>query len=964
MPQDRDILQQSFIDAEALEMIRSYHLEPNVHYEFVKRQDDYYITLIGAMCHYLEELYDVNRELSKEEIINELLNVAKGLLVYSDNNTKEEFKDVNQAENALYVAAIYYVCQYEAIASLILSKLTVRQFVHSEAARKIYYIIRAPKTEKLYPVYQKEIVFLDAFLETGNEQYIDEEIAELERLTENDGFKSMDEFFNAQILLTVLKKFKEHNLRTMLYAHDSSIDWTPYIKHSREDKQILSFLPSQEDAIKKGLLTFDRSFCLGMSTSAGKSYITELIVFQEIQKNPQAKIIYLAPLRSLSRELTAHYRKVSTRLGYKMRCTYGGHINEMEDASMEVAQLIIATPEAFTSIDVDFADISLVICDEGQLIDDESRGVDYELLLTRLRRYEHMRFLFLSAIIPNLDDVNTWIGGTENQVEVGNYRPCQQRIGGIRYDREQYVVDIYDKDSDYTQTNYTIALKGWNEGEVNRHGQCALVAHNAKHAGVVMVFAYMKMRCNQIAKYFLKDADQRYLADANYSEFGRNVIEYCAYQLGEDFRLVKLLRKGMSYHHGDLPQDIREYIERLLEAGEIRIVLCTSTLAEGVNFPIKTLVLAYIDNHDEKRNKQYKVKAEKIKNIIGRVGRAGRETYGTIVVMDPSFMGEVRLAMSNNIERKMRGTLYRELKLDKPRYTKWRNEEKIVSAIDFTITKNKGQEEFDTANIQSIAEGSFAYKFCKNEQEKERLVSIFTERYEILRTFFADSSYDSYRHSGLSIAEIGRLLPLLDEGLIGDLRECRMVDIPDMMARLICIVKDLRLPGDIEKEKTRKPMVFTHENLVHVADSWIRGNTYVAMANRYGIEVDDTIEIVNKLSTMYAFKIQSILTYLIESYDIQNNAVLDNIPRFLQCGVNDEFMLFLMLQRLADRMAVHVMKRIVDEREWWDKNDNEILEAILLSSNGVLEEIKAKDIPTMTKVIISDWFDRKKRLFI
>ena len=959
MPQDRDILQQSFIDAEALEMIRSYHLEPDETYEFVERQDDYYITLIGAMCHFLEELYDVNCELSKEDIINELLNVAKGLLVYSDNNTKEQFKDVNQADNALYVAAIYYVCQYEAIASLILRKLTLRQFVHSEAARKIYYIIRAPKTETLYEVYQKEIAFLDAFLETGNEQYLDEEIAEIERLTESDGFKSTDEFFNAQILFAVLKKFKEHNLRTMLYAYDSSIDWMQYIQHSRDDMRILSFLPSQENAIEKGLLTFERSFCLGMSTSAGKSYITELIVYQEIQKNPQAKIIYLAPLRSLSRELTAHYRKVSTRLGFKMRCTYGGHINEMEDASMDVAQLIIATPEAFTSTDVDFADISLVICDEGQLIDDESRGIDYELLLTRLRQYEHMRFLFLSAIIPNLDDVNTWIGGTDKQVGDSTYRPCKQRIGGIRYDGEQYLVDIYDKDSDYTQTNYTIALKGWQTGEVNLHGQCAIVAHNAKNAGVVMVFAYMKMRCNQIVKYFLRDADRRGMADAAHSPYGNNVIEYCAYQLGEDFKLVRMLRKGMAYHHADLPQDIREYVERLLESGEIRIVLCTSTLAEGVNFPIKTLVLAYTDNHDEKRNIHYHVKEEKIKNIIGRVGRAGWETYGTVIVMNPDFMDDVRLAMSNRIERKMRGTLYRELKLDKPRYTKWREEEKVVSAIDFTITKSKGQEEFAAANIRSIAEGSFAYKFCKNEQEQERLVSIFEERYDALQTFFADSSYDSYRHSGLSIAEIGRLLLLLDDGLIDDLRECRLQDIPDMMARLICIIKDLRLPGDVEKERVRKPLVFTHKNLVHVAKDWIKGKTFVAMANRYGIEVDDTIEIVNKLTTMYAFKMQSILTYLIDTYDIQNNEVLDNIPRFLQCGVNDEFMLFLMSQRLADRMAVHVMKRMVDEREWWDMNEGEILNAILSPSNKVLEEVYAKDIPMLTKDIIRDWMKFK-----
>lgn len=96
-------------------------------------------------------------------------------------------------------------------------------------------------------------------------------------------FDSADDFFDSQLLLHVLKKFQEDNIRTDLYALDNSISWNCYLKYSFR-KHIFSFLPSQREALQKGLLSFNRSFSLRMPTSAGKSYITELLVYQELQK--------------------------------------------------------------------------------------------------------------------------------------------------------------------------------------------------------------------------------------------------------------------------------------------------------------------------------------------------------------------------------------------------------------------------------------------------------------------------------------------------------------------------------------------------------------------------------------------------------------------------------------------------------------------------------------------------------
>ena len=123
----KDILRQSFIDAEALEMIRSYHLELGEKYELQERQDDYYFTLITLMNRLFKDLFDESKANVIRDIKLRLLEVAKGLLLYSDEKTRDLFQGVNQVNNTLFVATIYYVCQYEAVASVVLKNLKLIQ---------------------------------------------------------------------------------------------------------------------------------------------------------------------------------------------------------------------------------------------------------------------------------------------------------------------------------------------------------------------------------------------------------------------------------------------------------------------------------------------------------------------------------------------------------------------------------------------------------------------------------------------------------------------------------------------------------------------------------------------------------------------------------------------------------------------------------------------------------------------
>src|SRR4029078_11978865 len=69
------------------------------------------------------------------------------------------------------------------------------------------------------------------------------------------------------------------------------------------------------------------------------------------------------------------------------------------------------------------------------------------------------------------------------------------------------------------------------------------------------------------------------------------VMAYLEMEYGLDWIGTRALQVGAVLHHGDIPQETREVVDALLRHGYVRLAICTSTLAEGVNLPIRTLVL-------------------------------------------------------------------------------------------------------------------------------------------------------------------------------------------------------------------------------------------------------------------------------------------------------------------------------------------------------------------------------------
>lgn len=917
-----DIVKQWIVDAEAYEFQKMYKVSSAQAFAFNERQGDFYITLLNRMYNILQEVEDSHYDVYRDE----LADIARALLVYSDKYTESDFSDIDKISNQLYVAAIYFLIGYEAIGSFLLKGYYLNSFGTKSA--KIAFYILSGSAYRIKDIDDVDVIQqidnLLCFLLTGNDS-LDSLHMEVERKFDTFSFESLDDFFDTAILMHVLRKFRKHNLWEILYKYDSTTDWTEYIRFSKK-QHILSFLPSQEDAISKGLLTFTKSFSLKMPTSAGKSYITELLIYQELKNNPDAKVLYLAPLRSLSRELKERYVKVGNSLGFTTRAIYGGSTFTIDQSVLDEAQLLISTPETFTTLeetmDEQLRRFSLVICDEGQLLDSLKRGINYELLLTRLKKIENVRYLFLSAIIPNIEDVNTWLGGSKEEVGDSQYRPCPITFAHLNDDLGLDVKDEHYGSTKFVITEFLSSKEKKGIAASQRSKACA-VSLKALEAGPVLLFTATKTGkkgCLSLGHDISAlIANGRLPNPRNYSQDIANldiIAEYVSFQFGTAHQLSQYIKEGFAYHHGSLPQDIREVIEQAYSKRVLPMLICTNTLAEGVNLPVQTLVVYNLTRYDFQKNRQETIDITDIKNIVGRAGRAGHQRFGVVVFVGDNtkvpYKNTIK-ALKNQGLHKIMGTLFDVVRVfynqgdnvDDDSINRVLEYYELSSAIDTMITRSIDIETLDDIDVEEIVKESLAYH-VGNENIREYLKRVFRVRHKILSSKLNNNNFRAYHNTGLSIDDID----FVEKVVTPDSISAIDIEHPLNDSWLGFAIRTIQqMPsyknGQIlrfDEDTLRELQDFEIKNLLK---AWIDGAQYWEIAESMECDVGNAIELVMFLQNSFHVSASTLIRY-IQEIGI-DTTILGSWIDMIKYGVNSTEKLMLIKSGLADRIAVNAL---------------------------------------------------------
>ncbi len=705
------------------------------------------------------------------------------------------------------------------------------------------------------------------------------------------------------------------------------------------DKRIskFEFWISQLRAIEKGILNTDKNFVIQMPTSAGKTFIAELTILNHLVKHPNKKCIYIAPFRALTNEKEIELANYLSKSGFSVSALSGSYeIDEFQEIILEDTDVLIATPEKIDlllRLNPDyFKEISLIVVDEGHIIGDISpRSSLLEFLIIRLKiKIETIKVLFISAVMPpeNADEYSIWLSGerknvirsllySDSSVEE-EWEPTRKLIGSFIWDGNNGRINYKNVETEDEETKVKIGafvpsiIKAKQHDnrfpkKDNKAETAVALAYKLANDGNCLIFCSQVRYTTSVAKSFLKLF--KVLKDANLpitNYFLENTDKesyfYAAKWYGEDedSYVSQCIKRGIGIHYGDMPESVRRSVELDYQTGKLRILISTNTIGQGINFPIKHLII-HSTIVDTSENTIQKITIRDFWNIIGRAGRASKETEGQVIFLINSYTD---------------GESYEE-------YTKRENIESAYSmffnVLNALLLNRISAETFETYN-KILSEPYFLNLLMEEtiESEHEKIIekiinnSLFKIQAE-KRNLDLNPSINSFKGILRKIKENVEDVELIKNyGKTGfnlnsnqsinnfinkHLDELKIVIKDDDYFSLLKLILKLFDLGEIEEITSRKldNIGLNPSEYFPLIKKWIEGSEIVHLQEEW-LKINDNIENLNifisdGLYYRYTWAITSFITILLYNLKIDHKELpinIKNLASYVKFGVNSQ----------------------------------------------------------------------------
>jgi superfamily II RNA helicase len=358
----------------------------------------------------------------------------------------------------------------------------------------------------------------------------------------------------------------------------------------------LVLYPAQEEALIE--VVSGANVILSTPTGSGKSLVAAGAHFTALADG--RRTFYTAPIKAL----------VSEKF-FDLCETFGtANVGMMTgDAAVNAtAPIVCCTAEVLANIalrDGPAADIGQVVMDEFHFYADPDRGWAWQVPLLELPRAQ---FLLMSA---TLGDVSRF----ETDLTRRTGRPTAVVRSAVRPVPLFYA---------YRTTPMHETLQEL----LDTRQAPVYVVHFTQAAAVERAQALMSINVSTRAE---KDSIAELIGGFRFTTgFGRT--------------LSRLVRHGIGVHHAGMLPKYRRLVERLAQAGLLKVVCGTDTLGVGVNVPIRTVLFTGLSKYDGQRTRL--LTAREFHQIAGRAGRAGFDTAGSVVAQAPEHVIENEKALA------------------------------------------------------------------------------------------------------------------------------------------------------------------------------------------------------------------------------------------------------------------------------------------------------------------------------
>lgn len=512
-------------------------------------------------------------------------------------------------------------------------------------------------------LYEVALRLLSHFNDGAPPEPVVEMLSELRRLTYASG--TSREVVIAEVAAAVIKLRLVGSAWTLLPEFsglDSGV-WAEAIRRPGFPKELW---PSQKLLGKAGLFS-GRSGVVQMPTSAGKTRSVEIILRSAFLADRTRVAVLVAPFRALCHEIATSLRHAFKGEDVK--------VNELSDALQldfvdQLAELfgqigpttrylMVVTPEKLLYVLRQepslVAHIGMVVYDEGHQFDTGPRGITYELLLTEIKGLlqASAQTVLISAVIKNAVAVGTWLIGAEPNVVDGTGLLSTARSVAFATWSERLGQLLFFESGNYTRPDYFVprSIEPQELKLRGRERKARLFPQRGDDAwkdvslylgirlapnGAVAIFCGRKDTANGLMERAVQVYERGFslappAAASDAGEIER-LVRLASAHFGPDSTVARAAALGVFVHHGTTPQGLRLSVEHAMQQELIKLVVCTSTLAQGVNLPIRYLIVSGVNQGAER------IRTRDFQNLIGRAGRAGMHTEGLILFADPKVM--------------------------------------------------------------------------------------------------------------------------------------------------------------------------------------------------------------------------------------------------------------------------------------------------------------------------------------
>lgn len=457
--------------------------------------------------------------------------------------------------------------------------------------------------------------------------------------TDNDADKNMAQSI-AYYIFTLTKDEKIKRLAIDLLGDLGNFPGANYLKSTYDhfDSDFFGFLRNQflekfnEVKIEKSnfiLTDFQRKIwdsidskspqAISAPTSAGKSFVVLEILVNNILYSNISSVVYIAPTRALVNEISEKISKKLENHKANIRVSTIPTIN-----TSFTKQIFVLTQERLqVLLELTESQFDLIVVDEAQSISDDIRGMILQDCLEKIsNRNALAKFILLAPGAEGFDGFKTIINKDEILVERTDYSPVVQN---------KIIVDVDPANENKLRLNFLNSSERIylgsllaNRGFANVKTRLAAIALELGSEDGSLVYGTGAANAELIARQIASDLIEKK------NDYLNELSKFIKKHVHKEYSLAQHVLKGVAYHYGKMPSLLRESLEKGFISNNLKYLVCTTTLFQGVNLPAKNV---FIDT-PTRGNRGEKLDEAELWNFAGRAGRLGYAFSGNVYLVD------------------------------------------------------------------------------------------------------------------------------------------------------------------------------------------------------------------------------------------------------------------------------------------------------------------------------------------